>query len=92
MKHIEVYVHQKYSAERRIIFNSLLSVSLACITGALWAKRDERGILREVGDEGRRKKNKGPVTEVITSPLFWLFCQHTPTNFDWRRWCQKDDP
>ena len=56
MKHIEVTVRQKYSAERRIIFNSLFSVSLACITGALWAKRDESGILREVRDEGRRKK------------------------------------
>ena len=39
-------------------------LSLACITGALWAKRGERGILREVQneceaqDEGRRKNEK----------------------------------
>ena len=56
MKHIEVYVRQKYSAERGIIFNSLLSVSLAYITSALWAKRDECDILGEARDEGRRKK------------------------------------
>ena len=61
MKHIEVYVRQKYSAERRIIFNSPLSVLLACITGALWAKRDERGILREARDEGRTFSSPEPV-------------------------------
>ena len=39
-------------------------LSLACITGALWAKGGERGILREVKneseaqDQGRRKKMK----------------------------------
>ena len=31
-------------------------VILACITGALLAKRGNRGILREARDEGRRKK------------------------------------
>ena len=41
---------------------------------------------------GTEKKIKGLLPRLITSPLFWLFCQHTPTNFDWRRWCQKDDP
>ena len=30
---------------------------VACITGALWAKRGERGILREAQDEGRRKSS-----------------------------------
>ena len=30
--------------------------TVACITGALWAKRGERGILLEPRDEGRRKK------------------------------------
>ena len=33
---------------------------LAYITGALWAKRGERDILREARDEGRRK-NKATV-------------------------------
>ena len=28
---------------------------LACITGALWAKRGERGILPEAQDEGEEK-------------------------------------
>ena len=53
---------------------------LPCITGALWAKRNEHGILREARDEGRRR-NKAPVT----SPLFWLF-----RPIKWRRWSQKD--
>ena len=32
-------------------------VEVACITGALRAKRGERGILREAQDEGRRKSS-----------------------------------
>ena len=58
--------------------------TLTCITGALWARRCKRGILREARNEGRRK-NKAPVK----SPLFWLFRPPTPTNIDWRRWCYK---
>ena len=59
--------------------------TLACITGALRARRCKRGILHEARDEGRRK-NKAPVK----SPLLWLFRPPTLTNIDWRRWCQKD--
>ena len=37
-----------------------VGIVVACmhmrITGALWAKRGERGILREARDEGSRKK------------------------------------
>ena len=58
--------------------------TLACIIGALWARWCKRGILHEARDEGRRK-NRAPVK----SPLFWLFRPPTPTNIDWRRWCQK---
>ena len=49
--------------------------TLACIRGALWARRCKRGILLEARDEGKRK-NKAPVK----SPLFWLFRPPTPTN------------
>ena len=54
-------------------------------TGTLWAKRGKRGILLEAREEGRRK-NKA----LVTSPLLWLFRSPTPTNIDWRQWCQKD--
>ena len=40
-------VYSGYTNDRAIV---------ACKTGALWAKRGERGILREARDEGRRKK------------------------------------
>ena len=34
----------------------LATPTIACITGALWAKRGECGILHEEQDEGKRKK------------------------------------
>ena len=58
--------------------------TLAYISGALWARRYKRGILREARDKGRRK-NKAPVK----IPLIWLFRPPTPTHIDWRRWCYK---
>ena len=60
-------------------------LDLVCITGALWAKQGERGILHKVRDEGKRK-NKAPVT----NRLFWLLHSPMPTDIDWQQWCQKD--
>ena len=60
-------------------------LDLVCITGALWAKQGERGILHKVRDEGKRK-NKAPVT----NRLFWLLHSPMPTDIDWQQWCQKE--
>ena len=46
--------------------------TLACITGALWAKGGERGIFYEAQNEGRRKiKHRAP-------PLVSCFAQKMP--------------
>ena len=74
-----------YKAKSCFCLAVLAHCTLAYISGALWARRYKRGILREARDK-RRRKNKAPVK----SPLFWLFRPPTPTNSDWRRWCYKD--
>ena len=61
-------------------------VIVACITGALCAKRGKRGILREARDNGRRKKLSACALQDRSSwhqsgsPLFRLFRPPTPTN------------
>ena len=67
-----------YEAESCVCLAVHAHSTLACITGALWARRYKRGILSEARDEGRRK-NKAPVK----SPLFSLFPPPTPTNIEW---------
>ena len=66
------------------VFIAILSI--ACMTGALWAKRGERDISRDTSARRGEEKNKAPVR----SPLFLLFRTLTPTNINYPRWCQKN--
>ena len=103
LKGIKVIAPRNSKKSSGLVYNALSSTqhamrtgddkanfsTVACITGALWAKRGKRGICAkcETRDEGRRK-NKAPVA----GPLFWLFCPRLRLRLqiDWRRSCQKD--
>ena len=43
------------SVFKKVKIRAFADQRLACITGALWAKRGERGIVSEARDEGRGK-------------------------------------
>ena len=74
-------------------FGNLL-LPIVCITGALWAKRGERGILREARharDEGRSKMPRLPrlAHEV---PVMQAMLPTTFTRTGWHPWLFTRDP
>ena len=90
-----VYIRFLFYASTRGVFESCLPVhtwkrlndQIACITGALRAKRGERCILREACDEGRRKiKRLLPVQCGGCSHVYHMnvaFISSSPWNLVW---------
>ena len=70
-------VYSGYTNDRAIV---------ACKTGALWAKRGERGILREARDEGRGGEKKKGLLPVHCSGSSHVHCMNLAFQLvDWWR-------